>query len=274
MNQPFQGSGVLNSPKKSSSRPEARIQELETERLGAHNGELLLVGPPNTKQATWAVDIGGTDLDEFVLTKGLGRWFPNFMCGVFFGLKRWHWKKHQLEHATTMLIWVIVSFHVSNKFAVFQLWETGPWPVFVVTSQVFQKSTKVGYYRELQKWADGDRWSQMQKWSSFTKPHFPKEGVSCQCIHHYNLTKHVFIIEYLVKSRYCRMGGKELAQYGTRIHSIHGTLPVLNIWYNQCLSPWLSKRVNNTELMQNLTSHVGGIKSNWKILVKSDHSPK
>ena len=71
-------------PQKSSSRPEARIQELETERLGTHTRELLLVGPPNTKQATWAVDIGGTDLDEFGLTKGLGKMIPKFHLRYFF----------------------------------------------------------------------------------------------------------------------------------------------------------------------------------------------
>ena len=51
-----------------------------------------------------------------------------------------------------MLIWVIISFHVSSEFAVFQLSQTD-WPVFVVTPWVF----KVG-----KSWISGS--SRMARW--------------------------------------------------------------------------------------------------------------
>ena len=53
-----------------------------------------------------------------------------------------------------MLIWIIVSFHVSNQFAVFQLSQTD-WPVFVVTSQVFQSLQKLditGSWKKMGRW--------------------------------------------------------------------------------------------------------------------------
>ena len=92
---------------------------------------------------------GTTDLDYFVLAERFGEdVFPNFHLRHIFVYRDGNRK----TPTRIMLIWVIISFHVSSEFAVFQLSQTD-WPVFVVTPWVF----KVG-----KSWISGS--SRMARW--------------------------------------------------------------------------------------------------------------
>ena len=87
--------------------------------------------------------------------------------------------------------------------------------------------------------------------------------MSLQCIHHYNFTKHVNILRYLVFpfGMYCQMASKILHTMEQRSIQYREHLnPVLNIWYNQCLSHIVGCQIKSTppELNGNLTSHVDG----------------